>query len=317
MPQMKRLRTARLAIPAAAFLAMATNSARGDDGLCGGKRYEVRTIPNGASPYIELGAQGASRPVLLDYGSTRSSIARNALARPDELTASLPLPGLNGGSFELGTYDAPATPAGGRLAVIGTDLLSQFSVELTGTAVFLSAPPCPPEALRGHGLVPVAQKGFFSAAPSSGPYPNVPVVFLRFGGVRTWAQIDTGYDDLAYAHSIDVNEALFERLSASGMVLNRVPDVQVSTCEGLESRSVYTVKDRPVAIESDDGTPIAQMQTYHLIVKQANGCGGIGAMKIPAAQLGASFLRTFGTVVFDPGSETVWLKSEAGERVKP
>jgi hypothetical protein len=37
-------------------------------------------------------------------------------------------------------------------------------------------------------------------------------------------------------------------------------------------------------------------------------------MAIPAAQLGASFLRIFGTVVFDPRSETVWLEGHAKEQ---
>jgi hypothetical protein len=44
-----------------------------------------------------------------------------------------------------------------------------------------------------------------------------------------------------------------------------------------------------------------------LILKQANGCGGIAEMAAPAAQLGASFLQLFGAVVFDPKNATVWL----------
>jgi hypothetical protein len=304
-----RLTGAWLAIAAAAFLATG-DAARADEGICGGRRYELRTLSNGASPYVELAAPGVSGVLLLDYGSTRSWIARGAGVKAD-LTASLLLSGLRSGSIEPGADGPPAPPPRKQLGVVATDLLSQLTVELTGTGVFLSEPPCPREALRGHGLVPVAQSGFFSAAPSKGLYPNVPVVFLRLGGVRTWAQIDTGYDDLAYNHSIDINETLFKRLSASGIVLNRLPDVRVATCEGLESRSVYTMDNFPLVIEDHEGTAIAQTQTYHLIVKHANGCGGIGSMSNPGAQLGASFLRTFGAVVFDPASETVWLTRQA------
>ncbi|SFK71032.1 hypothetical protein [Methylocapsa palsarum] len=309
-----RLKSAGLAISAAVFLAASARAIHADESLCGGRRYELRAKPNGASPYIELGAQGASGLFLLDYGSTKSSIARGAPIKPQELTASLLPHGPRAGLFERGAYDLPVAEAEGRFGILGTDLLSQLNIELTSAAAFLSPPPCSPEALRGQGLVPVAQIGFFSAAPSSGKFPNVPVVFLRIGEVRTWAQIDTGYDDVAYTHSIDINEAFFDRLSASGLLLSPLPDVQVSTCEGLERRSVYTIKDLPLAIENREGAPIAQTQMYHLILKRANGCGGIGAVAIPAAQLGASFLRVFGPVVFDPASETVWLTKQAEGR---
>lgn len=77
--------------------------------------------------------------------------------------------------------------------------------------------------------------------------------------------------------------------------------------EGRENRHVYKVKDRSIVIETDQATPIVRVETFHLILKPANGCGGIGAMSVPAAQLGASFLRIFGTIVFDPQSGTVWL----------
>jgi hypothetical protein len=306
-----RLKAAWLAIPAAAFLAMTGDAARADEGICGGRRYELRTLSNGASPYIEFAAPGVSGVLLLDYGSTKSWIVRGPGVK-EELTANLLLSGLRSGSMEPGTDGLPAPPPRKQLGVVGTDLLSQLTVELAGTGVFLSAPPCPRETLSGHGLVPVAQTEFFSAASSNGRYPNVPVVFLQWGGVRTWAQIDTGYDDLAYAHSIDINETLFEHLAASGMTLNRLPDVRIETCEGLESRSVYTLDHFPLVIEDHEGQPIAQTQAYHLIVKHANGCGGIGSMTEQGAQLGASFLRTFGAVVFDPASETVWLTRQAG-----
>jgi hypothetical protein len=162
--------------------------------------------------------------------------------------------------------------------------------------------------------VPIAQKNFFSSDPSitGGKYPNVPVVFLSLGEVHIWAQIDTGYDDAVYAHSVDINEALFQRLTTQGMTLDHLADINVSTCEGSESRHVYTVKDLSLVIETDDSIPIMRVGTFYLILKPANGCGGIGTMSIPAAQLGASFLQTFGTTVFDPQFGTVWLDGSAG-----
>jgi hypothetical protein len=132
--------------------------------------------------------------------------------------------------------------------------------------------------------------------------------------VHAWAQIDTGYDDTVYAHSVDINEALYARLVESGIKLERVGEVSVWTCEGRESRHVYAVKDRALVIENEQARLIVQTENFHLILKPANGCGGIGEMAVPAAQLGASFLRLFGTVVFDPRSAKVWLEGPAGKR---
>jgi hypothetical protein len=126
--------------------------------------------------------------------------------------------------------------------------------------------------------------------------------------MRTWAQIDTGYEDFVYAHSIDINQAFFEQLLKSNMRLNHIGNAEILTCEGWETRQVYTPHDVPLVIETDKGTPVLRVSAFYLILKPPNGCGGIAALATPAAQLGASFLRTFGTVVFDPASETVWVK---------
>ena len=154
-------------------------------------------------------------------------------------------------------------------------------------------------------------KALFSSRPSTGgKLPNVPVVFVRFGEIRAWAQIDTGYEDLVYAHSMDINQALFEQLVNSNVELNHIGDIQIFTCEGRETRHVYRLKDVPLVIETDKGAPVLRVAAFHLILKPPNGCGGIAALSTPAAQLGASFLRTFGTVIFDPTSETVWVEGD-------
>ena len=160
-----------------------------------------------------------------------------------------------------------------------------------------------------RGLTPVAQSGFFSSDPSKvgSGLPNVPVVFLRLGDIRVWAQIDTGYEDFVYSRSIDINQALFDRLVGSGAKLDRVNDIDIWTCDGREHRPVYRIKDRPLRIENEQGKQIAVTEDFHLIVKSPNSCGGIADMAEPAAQLGASFLGLFGEVIFDPKNTTVWL----------
>ena len=174
-----------------------------------------------------------------------------SLARKESVRkAAISLPGIEEALFHLARYDLLLQPEKGQLGVIGADLLSRLTVELTPSAVFLGAEPCRPQALIARGLTPIAQTGFFSSDPAKidPRRPDVPVVFLRLGDVRAFAQIDTGYEDLAYARSVDINQALFERLVQSGIKLDRAGDVDVWTCDGRERRPRYEVKDR--ALES-------------------------------------------------------------------
>jgi hypothetical protein len=313
-------RTISLWLAAMAVLIFGVGMDIGDNdrgALCGGRRVARIAVPNGASPYVELTADGKSGPFLLDYGATRSALSADAFQGPEGAPrkAAISLPGIEEALFHLARYDLLRQPDEGQLGVIGADLLSRLTVELIPGAVVLGAEPCRPQALIARGLTPVDQAGFFASDPAKidPGRPDVPVVFLRLGDVRAFAQIDTGYDDTAFAHSVDINQALFERLVESGIKLERVGDSDVWTCDGHERWPRYRLEDRPLAIENEQGKPIVQTDDFHLIVKRANGCGGIADMTEPAAQLGASFLRLFGTVVFDPKNATVWLDGAAGQ----
>ena len=279
--------------------------------LCGGRSYARISVPSGASPYVELAADGVTGPFLLDYGATRSSLSAAVFSGPDGSikTAAVSLPGIEQADFHLARYYLMLQPGKGQLGVIGDDLLSRLTVQLTESTAFLSTESCRSEALLAQGLTPVAQNGFFSSDPSkiSAGLPNVPVVFLRLGDVHVWAQIDTGYEDFVYSRSVDINQALFDRLVARGVKLDRVKDIDIWTCDGREHRPVYRVRDRPLTIEDQEGKKIVETRDFHLVVKPANSCGGIADMKEPAAQVGASFLGLFGTVIFDPRNTTVWL----------
>jgi hypothetical protein len=281
--------------------------------LCGGRPYARVSVPNGASPYVELTADGVTGPFLLDYGATRSSLSAASFSGPDGSmrTAAISLPGIERADFHLARYYLLLQPGKGQLGVIGDDLLSQFTVQLTDSTAFLSAETCRPQELMARGFTPVAQSGFFSSDPSkiTSGLPNVPIIFLRLGDVRVWAQIDTGYEDFVYSHSVDINQALFDRLVQSGIKLDRINDIDIWTCEGREHRPVYRIKGRPMTIENESGKAILKTEDFHLVVKSPNSCGGIADMHEPAAQLGASFLDLFGDVIFDPKNTTVWLGS--------
>jgi hypothetical protein len=285
--------------------------------LCGGRPYARISVPDGASPYVELTADGVTGPFLLDYGATRSSLSAASFSGPDGSirTAAISLPGIEKADFHLARYYLLLQPGKGQLGVIGDDLLSQFTVQLTDNKAVLSAETCRPEALLARGLTPVGQRGFFSSEPSNlgSGLPNVPVLFLRLGDIRVWAQIDTGYEDFVYSRSIDINQALFDRLIASGAKLDRVNDIDIWTCDGREHRPVYRIKDRPLRVENEQGKRVAETENFHLIVKSPNSCGGIADMSEPAAQLGASFLGLFREVIFDPRNATVWLGGAGGD----
>jgi hypothetical protein len=303
------LSLAGIAVPTVGFSMDIGDMDRG--ARCGGRSYERISVPDGAAPYVELTADGISGPFLLDYGATRSSLSAAVFSGPDGSMrkAAVSLPGLEAADFHLARYYLLLQPGKGQLGVIGDDLLSKFTVELTENTAFLSPESCPPEALLARGFSPVGQRGFFSSDPSKvqSGLPNVPVLFLRLGGVRVWAQIDTGYEDFVYTHSVDINQALFDRLVGSGIKLDRINDIDIWTCDGREHRPVYRVKDRPLAVENENGKQIAETENFHLVVKPPNACGGIADLTEPAAQLGASFLGLFTAVVFDPRNATVWL----------
>jgi len=283
----------------------------GSKSLCRGQRHAVSTVPHGASPYVRLTAKGVSGQFLFDYGSTKSSLTSIVFASSHGSLGAgdLSVPGFKGGQFALERGGFSSLPSGPLLGTIGTDLLSQLSVQFTAGSVFLGKGTCPADRLRALGFVPINQRGFFSsdiAAVDPG-HANVPIVYVSFGGIRTFAQLDTGYDDLRYIHTIDINQALFDRLIVSGAELEQLDELRLETCEGSETRKVYRMKNRHAVIEDEYAHPILATSDVVLSLKRPNGCGGIAAMSTPAAQLGASFLGSFGTIIFDGKSETVWL----------
>ena len=153
--------------------------------LCGGRPYARISVPDGASPYVELTADGVTGPFLLDYGATRSSLSAASFSGPDGSirTAAISLPGIEKADFHLARYYLLLQPGNGQLGVIGDDLLSQFTVQLTDNAAILSAETCRREELIARGLTPVSQSRFFSSNPTKfvSGLPNVRLdELLRF-----------------------------------------------------------------------------------------------------------------------------------------
>lgn len=285
---------------------------------CDGQHFAVRHVKGGHAPYISRTALGRTGAFILDYGATNSTLSRAhfpAYQGAGTLTATdFSLPGFVSGRFKLVQYWHRLSPGSDQIGVIGTDFLAHLTADFSfrpgRTDVILSPAPCDPARLKARGLVPVSQSGFFShdRRRVARNRPNVPVLYLRFGAVVTWAQIDTGYDDVLRPPSVDINHALYTKLRSAGVRLTPMPDVHVSTCAGVERRQVYRLAR--LTVQSETGTAIRDVADVNLILKSPNGCGGIAGRTEPAAQVAASLLARLGEVVFDPRSEKVWIKPQ-------
>ena len=177
---------------------------------------------------------------------------RRAFSGPDGSirTAAISLPGIERADFHLARYYLLLQPGKGQLGVIGDDLLSQFTVQLTDSTAFLSAETVSARGAHRARFHPCRPERLFLLRPLQErrrPSQCSGRLSCASGDVRVWAQIDTGYEDFVYSRSIDINQALFDRLVESGVKLDRVDDIDIWTCDGREHRPVYRVKDRPLS----------------------------------------------------------------------
>lgn len=282
---------------------------------CPGESYRMRHARGGAAPYIQLTADGRKGNFLVDFGATQSSLASAAFPgwRGAMRISRFDLPTFPSGVFQLNDYGAVSGPNGGRLGIIGTDFLSKMSAHLSyGRLVDtlrLGAGPCDGTALQRLGFRAFPQATAYSHDAARVAGPNVPVLPIAIAGIRVNAQIDSGYDDTITPHSIDINEPLLARLKVAGVDLVPAPDMRIATCSGVEMRQVYTAPEAAVQLGvSASAPPVRTVKRFRLLVKPRNGCGGIAESPEPAAQLGASFLKTLSPIVIDGKAETVWVR---------
>lgn len=318
-----RPRAGRLGWLSALFvLLFGAGAAAQTPAVCGGQTLTTGLGPGGHAPFAALSVDGRRGDFLIDYAATYSTLNRAMFpGAPSPLNARFDLPSFASGRFQLADYVGLVGPSGARMGVIGTDFLSllsaHFVYEGEGVAVTVNATPCDPGRVAAAGFAPVSQAGFFSSDLSRlGPgRANVPILRLTLPGdekrapLGFWAQIDTGYDDRVYPLSIDVNQALFDELEFRGAPMERVSEITVTTCEGSERRTIHRL-GAPLEVIGDDGAVIATLDGAHISLKPRNGCGGIASLPGPAAQLGASVVRTLGEVIFDPKNELVWVKRQ-------
>lgn len=296
-------------------------------------------------PYAAASLGGKPALFLLDYGANVSSIDLKAVpwARPSSCSPQaagggcsfndFAFAGAPGGAWLL-TADYSGLSLDFRQAgVIGTDFLSEhaYTLDYDGGKLLRAGKDlfCSPSGLKAAGFAPMSSAGYFSsdlnsllplsslnAGYSGGlTVPNIPAVPLRIAGVTALAQIDTGYSDYISRHSVNVNPAFYGLIakSAPGALERREQeDRRLSTCvPGVtETVEAYRLREGGAELLDENGGVLRSFPSAVIYVKRtpaaAARCGGISSYSAPAAQLGGSFMRDLGVVVFDPFSSKVW-----------
>ena len=256
------------------------------------------------APYVEVAFAGEMGAVLLDYGSTFSSIDLGAFATPPatsgcdsaELGETCSVAGVSffGPPSMLALVTEDFSGIGGTLrqaAIFGTDILSEHVLTLDyAQGVVYGAPAaCPSSVLSASGFVPLSASGFF--------------------------ENDTAL--LTSPFSVNVNQAFFDAVTgaAPGMLVRDASlDESLTTCvEGVsQSATAYRLATGAAfALVTDGGQAARSYSQAVIFLKSAPAaaaeCGGITTFSTPAAQLGASFYVDMGRVVFDPFGATVWV----------
>lgn len=282
-------------------------------------------------PYALARVGAAEGYFLLDFATTASTIDPKGFA---DGVVPQPVDGTTDqfagfdfygpwGAVRLDVQDHSGVNGTVRQAgILGTDFLAlnTFTLDYAKGVVYradaLSF--CSDEILRAEGMKPLGTAGYYSydldkVQPG---FPNVPTVPVRVGTATAVAQLDTGYDDALYKHSVNINKPFFEALKAAGVALVPVPgaDLALSTCVPGQQETITAYKVGPGAsfdFVSTDGSVAYSEESVLLFVKDtplaAKQCGGIGTWSIPAAQVAASFYNDARRLVFEPYTSRVWI----------
>jgi hypothetical protein len=119
------------------------------------------------------------------------------------------------------------------------------------------------------------------------------------------------------ARTVYVNDALWKKIKTSQAV--PLGKLAVDQCNSSAKLEVWALPGIQLQIADQAGfglTKDPMFPAYYIVpLKQepvGSPRGGIATRTTPAAMLGSSFLRSFGTVVIDPGAFTsggaVWIK---------
>lgn len=298
---------------------------------CLGIKKDIELLSN--MPYMKIKVGNAEGYYILDFGTTGSTIDTAAFING---TKPIPIAGTTNqfdnfdffgswGKVNLSIQDhsgitgiSPFKQAG----IIGTDFLALniFTIDYKKKTVYRSERDsfCSNSVLSKK-YKPASSAGYYSndlSKLNNNCISNVPTIPVRIGLSNAVAQIDSGFDDNKYRHSVNVNQAFYDEMMDAGVKLLdfKEADTSISTCvSGISEqvRAFKLAKGKNFEITGKTGKSIYISSDVVIFVKQtplnAKKCGGIGTWQIPAAQIGTSFLNDMGSIIFDPFSSTVWI----------
>lgn len=296
---------------------------------CHGEKQPL--VISSQMPYALARVGAAEGYFLLDFATTGSTIdplgfAGGVVPRPVEGSADrfadFDFYGA-WGTVRLDVQDHSGVAGRVRQAgILGTDFLAlnAFTLDYEQGAVYRAdaASFCSDEVLRAEGMKPLSTAGFYSSdlGRVQPGFPNVPTVPVRVGSASAVAQLDTGYDDALFRHSVNVNRPFFEAMQAAGVALVPAPeaDLALSTCVPGLQETIRAYRAGPGAtfdFVSTDGSAAYSEPNALFFVKDtppaALRCGGIGTWSIPAAQVASSFYNEARRLVFEPFTSRVWM----------
>lgn len=300
---------------------------------CFGEKQDI--LVGRTTPHVKVKLGDLEGYFLIDYGTTKSTID------PQNFINGKPAPQTNTtnkfenfgfigswGTVSLTQQDYSRYQSIGnnkQAGIIGTDFLTVniYTIDYNTNKVFRAKQNsfCTDQFLMQEGFKAVSTIGFFAndyAKVQSG-FPNVPTIPIKIGNIVGMTQIDTGYDDFRYRHSININQSFFTALKEAGINLIETPEknINLTTCAPnvIEPILAYSLPSGIyLSIIGIDGNPVLVTSECHIFLKktpvEAKSCGGIGTWQIPAAQMGASFLQDAKKVIFDPFKSRVWFMTK-------
>jgi hypothetical protein len=294
------------------------------DAVCPGGSISL-DLSVAATPFVRMQLAGRSGNFLVDTAASVSSVDSAAFSLTPGSHARLEgstFPTITGGNFAVFDWSKAPAPPGGLAGVIGTDFLSlrvaEFHYDASAPFLAVSEQHCPPRQFEDAGFTSISQDGYYSSdlkrlRPNT---LNIPVVFIRVGPLIAPAQIDSGFAESSSVRgAVQINEALFAALRNAGIAMTPFTDVTFSLtdCRGnVSTPALWQASGVPLQITTREGKTLRQYEELLLEIKPTPAaCGGIATSPEPMAQIGAEYLRRWGTVVLDPFNERVWLKAQA------
>jgi hypothetical protein len=306
----------------AAVVSFGSTGAFALDTTCPGSAIPL-DVSVAATPHVQMQLAGRSGYFLVDTGASASSVDGATFSLMPGSNAQLAgstFPTISGGNFAVFDWSSAPAPSGRLAGVIGTDFLSlriaEFHFDASEPYLGVSELRCPLRQFADAGFTAISQEGYYSADPTRlRPNTlNIPVVFVRVGSVIAPAQIDTGFSETGNVRGVvQVNEALFAGLRNAGIAMTPFTEVRFSIkdCRGnAVTPALWQLQGVPLQITTREGNALFAYENALLEVKPTpTVCGGIATTSEPMGQIGAEYLRRWGTVVLDPFNEQVWLKA--------